>query len=372
MSDLISPADRRAFENLFVLELANNHWGDLERGLRIVREFATVARVNAVRTAIKLQFRDVDSFIHPAFRGFTDSRYIKKTEATKLSIDDFRALIDEIRRCSCIPMATPFDEASVELCGVFDLPLIKVASSDIATWPLLERIARLQRPVIISTGGANEKTIDDCVRFFENRSIPLAINHCVSLYPSEDSELELNQLDYLRQRYPSHVIGFSTHEQHDWRSSMLVSYAKGARTWERHIDIDDGEVKVSSYCSLPDQIDTWFQAFHKAVEMCGGSSLSRRPIPVRERRYLDELVRGVYARRSLPAGYVFDSATFEADFYLAIPLHRGQLSCREVINGERLIRPIAADERLTIDHVDGPYNRNPGLRRTILERGREG
>jgi len=81
-------------------------------------------------------------------------------------------------------------------------------------------------------------------------------------------------------------------------------------------------------------------------------------------------VRGVYARRDLPEGYVFDSATFEADFYLAIPLHRGQLSCREVINGERLTHPIRADERLTIDHVDGPYQQNPALRRTILERGR--
>jgi N-acetylneuraminate synthase len=372
MSDLIPARDRKAFENLFVLELANNHWGDLDRGLRIVREFATVARVNAVRTAIKLQFRDVDSFIHPAFKGYTESRYIKKTEATKLSIDEFRTLIEEVRRCSCIPMATPFDEASVELCGLFDLPLIKIASSDIATWPLLERIARLQRPVIISTGGAKEKTIDDCVRFFENRSIPLAINHCVSLYPSQDCELELNQIDYLKQRYPSHVIGFSTHEQSDWHSSMLISYAKGARTWERHIDIEAGSIPMSPYCSLPHQIDAWFQAFHKAVEMCGGSSQARRPIPDRERRYLDELVRGVYARRDLPAGYVFDSATFEADFYLAIPLHRGQLSCREVINGERLTQPLQADERLTIDHVDGPYSHNPGLRRTILERGLEG
>ena len=370
MSGLIPALDRRTFENLFVLELANNHWGDLERGLRIVREFATVARVNAVRTAIKLQFRDVDSFIHPAFKGYTESRYIKKTEATKLSIEEFRALIEEIRRCSCIPMATPFDEASVELCGVFDLPLIKIASSDIATWPLLERIARLQKPVIISTGGANEKTIDDCVRFFENRTIPLAINHCVSLYPSDDSELELNQIDYLRQRYPNHVIGFSTHEMGDWHSSLLISYAKGARTWERHIDIDHGDVPVSPYCSLPHQVDAWFRAFHKAVEMCGGSSEARRPIPERERRYLDELVRGVYARRDLPAGYVFDSSRFNDDFYLAIPLHRGQLSCREVINGERLTCAIGADERLTIDHIDGPYQQNPALRRTILERGR--
>ena len=73
--------DKQIFENLFVLELANNHWGDLERGLKIVRDFATVARVNQVKTAIKLQFRDVDSFIHPSFKGFTESRYIKKTEA---------------------------------------------------------------------------------------------------------------------------------------------------------------------------------------------------------------------------------------------------------------------------------------------------
>ena len=86
---MASQFDKQVFENLFVLELANNHWGDVERGLKIVRDFATVARVNSVKTAIKLQFRDVDSFIHPSFKGFTESRYIKKTEATKLSIDEF-------------------------------------------------------------------------------------------------------------------------------------------------------------------------------------------------------------------------------------------------------------------------------------------
>ena len=93
---MISQNDRIVFENLFVLELANNHWGNLKRGLKIVRDFATVARVNSVKVAIKLQFRDVDSFIHPSFKGFTESRYIKKTEATKLSIEEFKLIIDEI------------------------------------------------------------------------------------------------------------------------------------------------------------------------------------------------------------------------------------------------------------------------------------
>ncbi len=368
---MIPQKDKIIFENLFVLELANNHWGNLERGLKIIRDFALVARVNAVRVAIKLQFRDVDSFIHPSFKGFTSSRYIKKTEATKLTIEEFKALIDEIVKCGCIPMATPFDEASVDLCNTFELPIIKVASSDIATWPLLERIAKLSKPVIISTGGAYDKTIDDCVAFFEHRNIPLAINHCVSLYPSEDSELELNQIDYLVNRYPDHVIGFSTHEKTDWSNSMLISYAKGARSWERHIDIDHQDVPVSPYCSKPEQVDTWFKAFHKAIEMCGGATESRRNISEKERRYLDELVRGVYAKRSLSEGYKFSSETFDDDFYLAIPLHKGQLSCREIINGEKLTKNLDQDQKLTIDDVDGPYRENKTLRQFILDRGIE-
>lgn len=364
-----SARDRRIFENLFVLELANNHWGSLDRGLRIVRDFATIVRYNNVRAAIKLQFRDVETFIHPEFQGSTELRYVSKTEATRLSRDDFAALVSEIRNLSCIPMATPFDEASVDLCIEFDFPIIKVASSDINDWPLLEKIASTRRPVIVSSGGASEKDLDDVVTFFERREIPLAINHCVSLYPSEDGELELNQIDYLRDRYPGHVIGFSSHEYHDWSASMLISYAKGARTWERHIDIDHQGVPVSPYCTLPEQADTWFKAFHKAVEMCGGSSDARRILPRREIEYLDALVRGVYARRDLDPGYVFDVSTFERDFYLAIPLRRGQLSCREIVNGERLVVPIAANDALTIAHIDGPYAENPELARLILERG---
>ncbi len=68
-----------------VLELANNHWGDVNRGLRIVKEFGTVVRYNNVRAAIKLQFRDVDTFIHKDFLNTESVRYIKKTLDTKLS-----------------------------------------------------------------------------------------------------------------------------------------------------------------------------------------------------------------------------------------------------------------------------------------------
>lgn len=366
---MIAQRDREIFENLFVLEMANNHWGSVDRGLKLIRDYGSVVRFNNVKAAIKMQFRDVDSFIHESFRGNEDMRYIKKTEATKLSPEEFAVLVAEIRRVGCIPMATPFDEQSVDLCVLFDFPIIKVASSDVNDWPLLEKIASTRLPVIVSSGGATEKDLDDVVTFFEKRGIALAINHCVSLYPSEDDQLELNQIDYLKSRYPDHVIGFSTHEYRDWEASMYVSYAKGARTWERHVDVEYGGIPVSPYCSLPEQTDTWFRAFHKAQEMCGGSGESRRVLPRAEIEYLDALVRGIYARQPLEPGYVFDSSTFSRDFYLAIPLQKGQLSCREVMNGEILVLGLGANQPLTIDHIDGPYSENPSLRRLIADRG---
>ena len=367
--DLVSQRDKDLFENFFVLELANNHWGKLDRGLKIIRDHAAIVRFNNIKAAIKLQFRDVDAFIHPNFKGNSEQRYIKKTEDTKLTRDDFARMVEEVKYLGCIPMATPFDEASVDLCVEFDMPIIKIASSDMNDWVLIEKIASTRRPTIVSTGGASEKDLDDLVRFFEKRDIPLAINHCVSLYPSEDGELELDQIDYLKARYPRHVIGLSTHEYHDWYSSMLISYGKGARTWERHVDINYEGVPVSSYCSLPEQCDQWFKAFHKAKEMCGGHSSSRRVISKKEIEYLDALVRGAYAKKDLEPGYVLTKESFEKDFYLAIPLLKGQLSCREVMNGEKLISAIKANEPLTINHIDGPYSENQNLKNLILNRG---
>src|ERR1044071_91606 len=98
--------DRDIFEELFVLEMANNHWGSLERGLKIISTFAQVVRFNGVRAAIKLQFRDVDTFIHKDFVHRTDIRYIRKTLDTRMSKDDFAVLVKAIRNASCIPMAT--------------------------------------------------------------------------------------------------------------------------------------------------------------------------------------------------------------------------------------------------------------------------
>lgn len=337
------------FENLFVLELANNHWGSLTRGKKIVKEFAKVVRENKIKAAIKLQFRDVDTFIHLNFKedGKDEdllklkkrTRYIQKTSKTKLTYYEFKELINYIKKHDCIPMATPFDEKTVDWCVEMNLPIIKISSSDINDWVLLNKIASTRKPVIISTGGANDKQIDDVVSFFSNRNIPLSINHCVSKYPSEDNELELNQIDYLKHRYPNVVIGLSTHEYNDWQSSMLISYAKGARTWERHIDIPypkgHEQKEVSKYCSLPHQINNWFIAYNKAVIMCGTSSDTRRIIDEKETQYLESLYRGFYFIRDMKCGELITIN----DLYSAIPYQKeiGQLTSRNFIEDDSIL-----------------------------------
>ena len=360
--------NRDIFENLFVLEMTNNHQGSLDRGLQIIKEHSRVARFNNVRTAIKLQFRDIDSFIHKDFKDRLDIRYVKRVLETRLSKSDYAEMIKAIIKNGCIPMSTPFDEKSVDWCVEFDLPIIKIASAGSNDWMLLEKIASTRKPCMISFGGTPLKDMDDVVTFFEHRNIPLAINHCVAAYPHEDSEAELHQIDFLKSRYSGHTIGYSCHEYNDWMMSVGIAYGKGARTFERHIDINSDGFEVAKYSSLPEQIDTWYRSFQRAVEFCGTSSEARKLPIAKETAYLDTYIRGVYAKRDLRVG---DLLT-EDDIYMAIPLQKGQISCRELMLGKyghHMIKECKKDGILSIEHIDAPYSQDSKLRALIHERG---
>ena len=357
--------DNSIFEDLFVLELANNHWGKLERGLKIINDFAEVVAKNGVKASIKLQFRDVDSFVHKDFRGLSDFRYIKKTLATQMPWESLREMVEATRAKGMLTMVTPFDETSVDKCVEFGVDILKIASSDIRDKTLLRKIASTGKPVIASSGGAAEHHLDNLVQFITSQNIPFALNHCVSLYPSEDSDLELNQIDYLKARYPGVMIGLSTHEQRDWHDSILIAYGKGARTFERHIDIDYEGVPVSPYCTKPEQADVWFKAFLIAKEMCGGTATERREVPAGEREYLDALVRGVYAKRVLPVGHVL---TMD-DVYLAVPLLHGQISTRDFEGGEKLTAPMIAHEPVLLEEISASYSTDAEVLALVPTRG---
>ncbi len=355
------------FEDLFVLEMTNNHLGRLDRAIEIVEQHAAMVRKHGIRAAIKVQFRDVESFIHDDFKSRSDIRYVRRITETWMDKSDYAKLIDAICDAGCIPMATPFDEPSVDWCVDFDLPIIKVASADATDWQLLRKIASTNKPVIASVGAATEAEIDAMVEFFADREIPLAINHCVAAYPHAAEECELNQIDYLLGRYPGHTIGFSSHEHDDWVHSMTMSYAKGARTFERHIDIETDGQAIADYSCTPAEIDLWFGAFHAAKKYCGSSPKHRAEPLHRETEFLGTYVRGVYAKRDLPAGHVLT----EDDVQLAIPILKGQVSCREFMQGEVLLEGCAQGQPININMIDSAYSGDSQLRATITERGRD-
>ena len=356
------------FNDLFVLEMTNNHRGSLDRGLRIVAAFSDIVRKHQVKAAIKLQFRNYDTFIHKDFKKRNDIYYVKRVNETRLNDKEFSILIGAIRHSGCIPLSTPFDDQSVDMCVKFKMPFIKVASSSSNDWTLLEKIASTGKPVIVSVGGAPIEDIDQMVAFFESKKIPMAINHCVCGYPHEDHECSLNQIDFLRERYPGHVIGYSSHEYQDWVTSIAIAYAKGVRTFERHIDIDDDGVTTAKYSSLPRHIDMWFHAHKRTKAMCGPDQHHRTDPLAKETEYLNSYIRGVFAQRDLAAGHIIS----ERDIYLAIPLHKGQISTREFWPNKYdycLTKKCKKDSPIVIDVVKADNLRDERVRDGIRKRG---
>jgi N-acetylneuraminate synthase len=160
---------------LFVFEMANNHQGDVEHGLRIISEMGQIAGRHGIKAAVKLQYRDLDTFIHPDFVGRTDLKHIPRFLATRLPARDFRRLVTATRHAGLLSMVTPFDEPSVELLLEHEVDIVKVASCSALDWPLLEAIAAAGKPVICSTGGKSVHDIDKIVSFFDQAEIALPL-----------------------------------------------------------------------------------------------------------------------------------------------------------------------------------------------------
>lgn len=92
---------------LFILEMANNHMGDVAHGLNLIKAFGEVCRKYPYQFAFKLQYRDLDTFIHPDMQGRNDVKYIKRFSETKLTQQDFDSLVAAIKAEGFLAMATP-------------------------------------------------------------------------------------------------------------------------------------------------------------------------------------------------------------------------------------------------------------------------
>jgi len=336
------------FEDLFVLDLANNHQGSVAHGRAIIDRCADAARRHDVRAAIKFQFRDLPDFVHVDERREPRNKHVPRFLSTLMPWEGFAELLAAVRAHGLLGMCTPFDESSVDRIVDMGFDLIKVASASATDWPLLERVAASGLPVVASTGGLTRSGADDLVSFLRHRGCDFALMHCVSIYPAPDETCQLSNISEFRTRYPGITIGWSTHEDPSDTVPVAVAYAQGARMFERHVGLPTDEVTLNAYSSAPDQLDAWLAAWRKARTLVGDPST--RFIPEAERIAIDELRRGVFARRDLEAG----APLTDDDVYFAFPLRDGQLPSGRWREGLRLDVPVTADGPLPATGVAEP------------------
>ena len=336
------------FQDLFVLDLANNHQGDTDHATRIIREVGNVCLDRGIRAALKFQFRSLDTFVHPAHQEASDNRHIPRFLSTRLTNDQYRLLTDEVRKAGLVTMSTPFDEDSLALIEELDIEIVKVASCSAQDWPLLEAISTHNRPVVLSTGGLTLKEIDDVVSMFEHRRVDFSLMHCIGIYPTPIENLELNQIDVLRRRYPGTTIGFSTHEDPSDLAPVQIAVSKGARILERHVGMGTDEIVLNAYSSTPAQVGEWVAAAKKAALACGSpSGFSRLDA---ELEAMESLTRGVFANRRIQNG----EPIARDDVYFAMPWEEGQLKAGKWRDGIRAVADIQENERVSLPSIIPP------------------
>ena len=308
------------FENLFVFDMANNHMGDVEHGIRIIRELHSATAEFDFPYAVKFQYRDIDTFIHPSYKNSSEFKYVKRFQETRLSDDNLFRLKQEVDKLDFISMCTPFDENSVDKIVNFGFDIIKVASCSFTDWPLLEKIAETDKPIIASTAGATLDEIDRVVVFFEHRRKQFAIMHCVGEYPTLTEHLNLNQIEFLRTRYPDVTIGYSTHEDPGNLDAIKLAIAKGSKIFERHVGVGTEKYALNAYSSTPAQVRQWLSSAQEALSMCGIFG-ARREIYEKERSDLQGLMRGVFAKEDI----AMDQKITPENTFFAIPNLDGQI-----------------------------------------------
>ena len=339
---------------LLILDLANNHNGSVDHGKRVIDSVASALEGFDFQVAIKFQYRDLDSLIHPSFKGDHSFKYIKRFEETRLSEDQYVDLISHARSRGFRAACTPFDEASAVKVKEHGFDIMKIASASSTDWPLLDAVAKSQMPLVVSTGGLGFREMDRVAAFLSKRITDLAFMHCVALYPTPDRQLALNRIDFMKKRYQGVTLGYSTHETPENMVAGPLALAKGVSILERHVGLAAQEMPVNLYSSEAHQLRLWATHLRDAIEMMGAMDAAGFD-NVEERVSLRSLRRGVYARSSLNVGVELTGE----DVFFAIPVLDEQMTTdlwskhekKEVVASVESLKPLT-QKNVKVSHKD--------------------
>ena len=219
------------FKPLIIFELGINHNGSLKLAKKIVD-----AAIKAGAEIIKHQTHI------PEDEMSLEAKKIVPINANKNIFD----LIDDcslneieelelkkyIEKKGAIFLSTPFSKKAVDRLIKFKVKAFKIGSGECNNYPLVDYIASFRKPIIISTGMNDFKSIQKSIKILKKRKVQYAILHTTNLYPTKHSEVRLNALIELKKRFTNTVIGLSDHTGDNYTSYAAI--AMGASIIEKH------------------------------------------------------------------------------------------------------------------------------------------
>ncbi len=218
-----------------VAEIGINHNGDVDIAKRLI----DVAK-EAGADAVKFQKRTIDlvytkEFLDSPRESPWGTTQRAQKEGLEFGLDEYKEIDAYCKEKGIEWFASAWDIESQKFLRQFDLKYNKIASAMIVYEDLLREVASEKKHTFISTGMSTFKEIDRAVEIFREAGCPFELMHCVSTYPMNDEDANLNRIKTLRERYKCSV-GYSGHEV-----GLAVSYAAaalGITSLERHITLD--------------------------------------------------------------------------------------------------------------------------------------
>lgn len=211
------------------------------------------AAIDAGADAVKFQTHEVEDeqvnlkIVSPHFHGSDRHSWVtRNTNATPVE-EFWKPLKKYCDERDIIFFSTPMSRKAAQKLDMIGVPFWKVGSGDVLDYSVLDFMTATGKPIIISTGMVSLAELDNVVNYILSTNSPLVILYCVSKYPAPAEYFNLATLEYLKEKYPKAVIGFSDHSiGHD---ISLAAVKLGAMVIEKHFsfsrDLWGADHKVS-------------------------------------------------------------------------------------------------------------------------------
>jgi len=289
-----------------IAEMSGNHNQSLDRAKEIIRIAAETGA-----HAVKLQTYTADTMTINHRGGLFDitdknslwygRNLYELYEEAHTPWEWHKPLFDYANELGLIAFSTPFDETAVDFLETLNAPCYKVASFENTDHPLLKRIARTGKPVIMSTGVANLSDIVESVQVLrDNGSREIVLLKCTSTYPATPENTNLVTIPALQQIFPDCIIGLSDHTM--GIGASLASVALGARVIEKHFTTNRADGGVDSAFSMePAEMKALVIESERAFLALGGVQLTVQKAEEKNKIFK----RSIYVVKGIQKGEVF-------------------------------------------------------------------